>query len=453
MPGQRIHIIGIGGSGASGLARYLHSIGFEVSGSDIERDRTVALKQLGLKIADSHSATNIESPDLVLISPGVFAADKELAAAKRKNTPVLSWQEFMGKYLTRRPGKGFMVAGTFGKGSTAAILTHILEAAYLNPLAILGVEDVSWKSNLQAGFGDFWVLEADEYNRHFHHFHPSYALLTSLEHEHLSTYPTFDDYLAGFATFFQGMAEPKVVVVKRTPAIDAAQNKLLPTGGAITFSMTEEADVRGKLLKSDLSGSLFEVTAPRFNLAVRQFHLPVPGWIHVENAVGAMALSLAAGISENALPAGLATFRGLRQRFEVVQTGPYVTIYDYAHTPDRISPLIAQARQLFPGRRVIVLFEPHLYSRTLQFREEFTKVLLEADRSYITDIHPSREALSDLGKSIHSKDLTVNAGEKIVYAGTRDQGVELVLKNRTERDVVLVVGAGPIQYAAARLAH
>lgn len=451
MPTQNIHIIGIGGSGASGVARYLHAIGFEVTGSDPELPRTVELKKLGIRVYDSHGAVNIGKPDLVLMSPGVFSADEEIKAAKKKGIPVLSWQEFMGRFLTRRPGKGFMVAGTFGKGSTAGILSHVLAAAYLDPLVILGVEDAAWNSNLRLGFGEFWVMEADEYNRHFHHYHPSYVCLTSLEHEHASTYPTYHDYLEGFRAFFKGMADPKIIVAKRTPAIDAALSSVIPPG-AVTYSITDDADVRGTILEETVEGSRFVLNAPKFNVTNRELHLRVPGRIHIENSVGAVALALAAGIDVSAANAGLATFAGLRRRFEVVEDGRFVTIFDYAHTPDRIRAVLEQTRKLYPGRRVVVLFEPHLYSRTMQFREGFRAILGTADRVYVTDIYPSREARSELGKHIHSRDLVTQGNDTITYVGTLEEGVAAVKRARTERDILLVLGAGPIQFAAATLA-
>ena len=452
MSAQTIHIVGIGGSGASGVARYLQTLGFTVTGSDSDRTRTVELKKLGMTIADSHGVKNIQTPDIVLYSPGVFAADTELNAAKRKKIPVFSWQDFLGRYLSRRPGKGFMVAGTFGKGSTAAILSHILAAAYLDPLSILGVDDLSWNSNARTGVGSAWVLEADEYNRHFHFFHPSYVVLTSLEHEHVSTYPTFEGYVESFSRFFRGMHDPMIVVAKKTPSIGSHANALFPSE-VVSYSIAEEADVRGTVVQQDADGSRFTVTAPRFGVDSKEFELTVPGVIHIENAVGAIALTLAAGIGVAAANAGLARFKGLRSRFEVVRSGPYTTVFDYAHTPDRILPVIEQAKQLFPGKRVVALFEPHLYSRTMQYRSEFTRVLAQADRSYVIDIFPSREARSTLRTKIHARDLAAGtSGDRVQYAGTLEQGLETVVKARTERDVVLVLGAGPIQYAGRVLA-
>jgi len=451
MGSQAIHIIGIGGSGASGVARYLKTLGFIVTGSDNDRARIVELRKAGIEVADAHSPKNIANPDMVLYSPGVYAANAELAAVKRKKIPALSWQDFLGRYLTKRPGKGFMVAGTFGKGSTAAIVAHILSAAYLDPLAILGVDDIAWESNLRAGVGQAWVLEADEYNRHFHNYHPSYAILTSLEHEHVSTYPTFDDYAKSFREFFKGMHDPKIIVAKRTPSIDRFRETLAGTV-MTTYSLTDDADVRGTVISQDVNGSRFSVAAPKFGVASQEFEVKVPGYIHVENAVGAIALTLAAGIGAPAANAGLARFKGLRSRFEVVTTGPHTTVFDYAHTPDRIRPVIAQARALFPGKRVIVLFEPHLYSRTRQFHKEFMTVLGEADRAYLTDVYPSREANSPLAKEVHSKDLVDDANDRVQYVGTLAEGVDAVEKARTERDMVLVLGAGSIQFAGRRLA-
>lgn len=450
MAKQRIHIIGIGGSGASGVARYLHEIGFAVSGSDSDRNRTVALRTAGLTIFDQHQSSNIGDHDLVLTSPGVYSAEAEVRAAKRRGIPVLTWQTFLGRYLDRRPGKGLMVAGTYGKGSTASIVAHILAGAYLEPLAILGVEDAAWQSNTRIGFGDFWVLEADEYERHFHSFHPAYAVLTSLEHEHITTYPTETEYVQAFAEFFDGMREPKIVAAKRTPSIDAAREKLFGDH-AVTYSLSGDADVRGRIVRADDRGSSFVVSAPTLGLSERTFELAVPGRIHVENALGAMAITLAAGVDPGGVTAGLNTFRGLRRRFEVVRHGPHTTIFDYAHTPDRIRPVIAEARALFPGRRVVVLFEPHLFSRTKQFQKAFSDVLNEADRSYVTDIFPSREARSELGQTIHSRDLATEQTPNVEYAGTLDQGIAAIEASRTERDIVLVLGAGPIQNVAERL--
>lgn len=445
---QHIHIIGIGGSGASGVARYLQTLGFIVSGSDTNRARVAALKNGGIKVFDQHRAENISRPDLVLFSPGVYAAEHEFAAAKQKEIPVLPWQEFIGRYLDRRPGRGFMVAGTYGKGSTAAILAHILEAAYLDPLAILGVEDIAWGSNIRPGLGEGWVLEADEYNRHFLNFHPHYAGITSLEHEHLATYPTFDDYVAAFAQFVAGLREPKAVVVKH----GLPTNRLVPAGTAVTtYGLDRGATVQGRIIESTIDGSRFTISAPTRDVSEQELRLAVPGRLHVENAVGAAALALVAGVGISAVNAGLAQFKGLRRRFEVVHSGSYVTIFDFGNLPKRIGNVIAETRSLFPGRRVVVLFEPHLYSRTKQHLAEFKAVLATADRAYVTDIFPSREANSQLAATVHSRALIDGVPERVSYVGTLEQGLITVAQARTERDVVLVLGSGPIQSAAGRL--
>lgn len=450
MKQQHIHIVGIGGSGATGLARYLHTIGFEVSGSDSDIARTAELKQLGLHIADVHDPRNITDPDMVLFSPGVFAADPEMTAARKKGIPVLSWQDFLGRYLSRRPGQGFMAAGTFGKGSTAAVLGHILESAYLDPLVLLGVVDQDWGSNLRPGFGESWVIEADEYNRHFHHFHPSFAVLTSLEHEHVSTYPRFNEYQQAFKGFFQRMVEPGMVVVNKAISPELL-NGVVPDA-ALTYGLNESADVQGRVLEESSRGTVFELAAPKFNIDAKTFELNIPGRFHVENTVGAVALALAAGVDVSAVNAGLARFRGLKSRFEVLSKGDYCTVFDFAHTPSRIRPVIEEARRVFPGKRVVVLFEPHLYSRTKQFLNEFKLALTQADRAYITDIYPSREAHSSLAREVHARDIVGMNNETISYVGPLEEGVAMVQKVRTERDVVLVLGAGPIQNTARPLA-
>lgn len=447
---RSVHIIGIGGSGASGVARYLHALGMSVTGSDSDRSRTVQLKAAGMVIADAHAAGNIGNPDAVLMSPGVFGAAAEVAAARRKGIPVLTWQEFLGGFFTKRDGDGFMVAGTYGKGSTASILTHILAAGYRDPLAILGVDDLAWQGNLRLGAGPSWVLEADEYDRHFHFFRPSYALLTGLEHEHVSTFPTFESYVDAFAKFFRSMRAPKRIVAKRTDTIDRYSSRLFPKG-AITYSITGDADVRGTIISESHEGTRFTVTSRRFGLSDREFAVKVPGMIHAENAVGALALSLAAGLDANAANAGLATFKGLASRFEVVSDGSFTTVFDYAHTPDRIRPVIAQAKKLFPGKRVVAVFEPHLYSRTKQYLKEFAAVLGTADRAYVVDIFPSREAPLKSRYKVHARMLASKDGS-VAYAGTLADGIRAVQESRTNRDVVLVLGAGPIQYAGRTLA-
>jgi len=239
-------------------------------------------------------------------------------------------------------------------------------------------------------------------------------------------------------------------VAKRTSTIEAHTKRLFPNG-AITYSITDDADVRGTIISENVEGSRFTLTAPRFSVESREFEIRVPGRIHVENAVGAIAIALTAGIDINAANAGLATFRGLKSRYEVVRHGAFTTIFDYAHTPDRIRPVIEHTKKLFPGKRIIVLFEPHLYSRTKQYLGEFTEVLREADRSYVTDIFPSREAKSQLKRKVHARDLTKDSGEKVLYAGSLEDGISTVERSRTERDVVLVLGAGPVQYASRKL--
>ncbi|MFW6109990.1 MAG: UDP-N-acetylmuramate--L-alanine ligase [Patescibacteria group bacterium] len=445
-----VHFIGIGGSGASGVAELLLREGKKVSGSDVRiSSRTKRLEDLGAVVYEGQRRENVSGADLVLYSPAIPARDPnnpELLAAKEENIPAQSWQEFIGKYFKQTGRKGLLVAGAHGKGSTCAVLAQILITAGLDPFVLLGAEMVSWDSNLRVGEGDYYILEADEFDRNFFNYYPYAAVLSSLEYEHPETYPDFSSYKQAFVQFLGRIPSGGYLAAYNSENTKRFfQEELVSVDFSVeTFGVAADWSIGSSTyqrLKQDFS---VEYAGDRFG----EFTLGVPAKFNLENALSAIALAHFLGISKQDIRQALEDYQGLHRRFEVLEADEWTYVYDYGHSPEAIETVISEAREIWPQRRIVLVFQPHMYSRTKTFFENFVTQFKKADQLYLLDIYGARETGTTKETLVSSQELAKAAeeqGVKIKYVPNPLETVAGRIEPEFAKDdVVIVMGAGSI---------
>lgn len=442
--GMHIHLVGIGGSGLSAIAWYLLGRGFRVSGSDLRSSDVVsALEGEGARVTIEHAAENVSGADLVVISSAVPADNAEVVAARTRGIPVLKRADLLGELMRGRVG--IAVAGTHGKTTTTSMIAHILLESGRDPSVIVGGMPSQMAQNGRAGHGDYFVVEADEYDHMFLGLLPRIAVVTNLEHDHPDLFPTPDAYRAAFEQFVDRLADGGVLVACHD---DAGARQLLSRLARedirrVTYGI--EGDVSNldygavDLRSNQLGGTDFVATRGDETLGV--VRLRTPGEHNVRNALAAVAVCELAGVAFTELMNALASFGGVGRRFQVVgEVNDVTVIDDYAHHPTEIRVTLAAARQRYPGRRLWAVWQPHTYSRTRLLKEEFARCFGSADRVVVLDVYRSRET-DTLG--IDSKQIvSAMEHEEVVHIGARTDAAEFILQRVRPGDVILTLGAG-----------
>jgi UDP-N-acetylmuramate--alanine ligase len=381
---KNIHFVGIGGIGMSGIAEILAERGVKVSGCDLKPSAsTDLLATRGVPVLMGHSAAHLKGVDLVVVTSAVRGANAEVDAARARHIPVMKRKEILGALVNAQRSVG--VSGTHGKTTTSAMIAVILEAAGLDPTIIIGGMLRNIGSNARSGKGDLAVIEADEYDRSFHELHPEIAVVTNIEADHLEYYGSFEAIAEAFRVFVEGI-KPGGSVVGCVD--DPAVAKLLRgiDKKIIRYGLSAAADVRATNITFDERGSRFEVPGTGW------FRLFVPGEHNVRNALAAIAVARELEIQSPDIAAGLAKFLGVDRRFQILgEYGGALIVDDYAHHPTEIRATLTAARAGYPRRRIIALFQPHLYSRTRDFAREFGEALKVADVALVAPIYAARE--------------------------------------------------------------
>ncbi|BFN36712.1 UDP-N-acetylmuramate--L-alanine ligase [Fidelibacter multiformis] len=386
---ERIHIIGIGGIGMSSIAEYLVSRGFKISGSDASASSiTTHLKNKGIDVYTGHSAQNIHNAQLLVHSSAVPMDNPEIQEAKKRHLPVIKRPALLREIL-KMNHFSIGVAGTHGKTSTSSMLVSVLTQANLDPTAIIGGIDKGSHSNSRIGKSPWLVIEADEYDRTFLSLEPAMGIVTSIDSDHLDIYRDLQDIREAFLQYcnaipFWGM----LAVCLDDPNI----REILPaiTAPHITYGFHEDADFR-------MDHYAFQGGQSRFTLTYKRkeygpFSVPIPGRHFAQNAAAVASMAIWSGIDEEDIRRGLAAYQGVERRFDlkkVINGVPFID--DYAHHPEEIRQTLKAARDQWPDRKILAIFQPHLYSRTRDFAEDFGKVLSEGDYVIVTGIYPARE--------------------------------------------------------------
>jgi UDP-N-acetylmuramate--alanine ligase len=386
---HHLHFVGVDGAGMCGLAEVLLGKGLTISGCDLAPgERSGRLRGLGARILAGHHPDHLAGVDALVVSSAVDRSHPELEAARRLGLPVVRRAEMLAEVLRRHAGVA--VAGTHGKTTTTALVGYLLTAAGLAPTVIAGGELRSERSHARLGHGELAVCEADEYDRSFLALSPVWAVVTNVEAEHLDCYGTADDLEVAFATFANRVPFWGAVIAC---ADDPGARRVgaRTDRRVLTYGLAEGAWLRAVDLRPEPTGTSFTVT--RGGVALGEVRLPLPGEHNVRNALAALAVGLEADLELPLLGPALESFAGVARRFDRRGERDGVTVVDdYGHHPTELRATLAAARQVFPGRRLVALFQPHLYSRTRDFAADFAQALLAADVAIVLPIYPARES-------------------------------------------------------------
>jgi UDP-N-acetylmuramate--alanine ligase len=391
---RRIHFVGIGGSGMSGIAELLANLGYEVTGSDAKRSEvTDRLEHLGLRLWIGHEAAHVGAADVVVVSSAIAADNPEVADARRRAVPVIPRAEMLAELMRLR--YGIAIAGAHGKTTTTSMVALVLERAGLDPTAVIGGRLSAFGSNARLGRGEYMVVEADESDRSFLKLSPSIALITNIDREHMESYGDWENLQHAFAEFANKVPFYGAVVACTD---DAPVRELLPrlTRRVITYALSDRpADITGLGMRLEAFGASCDVLhrpAGGATTELGPIRIKVPGRHNLLNALGAIAVGLETGIPFAKIAGALAEFEGAERRFQMRgEEKGVMVVDDYGHHPTEIAAVIAAARAGI-DRRVVVVFQPHRYSRTSQLMREFGLALGAADEVVLTDIYPAGES-------------------------------------------------------------
>jgi len=455
---NHIHFVGIGGSGMSGIAEVLINLGYEVSGSDISESATVKrLRSLGATVAVGHAAVNIDGADAVVTSTAVQADNPEVVAAHEKLVPVVPRAVMLAELM--RMKKGIAIAGTHGKTTTTSLVSSVLAAADLDPTFVIGGRLNSAGSNAKLGTGEYIVVEADESDASFLNLLPVLSVVTNIDEDHMDTYGhDFENLKQAFIDFMHRMPfYGAAVVCVDSPAV----RELLPriARPVVTYGLDADAKIRAVNVRA--VGGQMHFTAER-HLQERRPDLHVvlnlPGEHNVRNALAAIAVADEIGIPDEALCRALAEFKGVGRRFQsygdvkLVDGGAMTVIDDYGHHPVEMAATLAAARGAFPGRRLVLAFQPHRYTRTRDCFEDFVEVIGRADAVLMTEVYAAGETplVAADGRALVRALRVAGAVEPLFVAELSDMA-DAVLKQAQAGDVLLCMGAGNISTLAGQV--
>jgi len=450
LPANRpVHFMGVGGAGMYPLAELFLRSGRQVSGCDMKASKALQdLEALGGRVSVGHDAAHVEDAAALVITAAVPADHPEIAAARTAGIPVLKRAEALGAWVAQGTVVG--IAGTHGKTTTTAMATEILTAAGMDPTGLVGGHVSGWDGNLRFGSQELFVVEADEYDRSFLTLSPNVAVVTNLEADHLDIYGDLDGVRRSFLDFLAGVRGGGRVVVC---ADDHGASSLLPVIGPAGYTYGTSA---GSMLRAtDISVLAGETRCVVYEEGTRVGPLTVRmgGRHNLLNALGAAAAARTLGAAWPDIVRALAEFSGVSRRFERVgEAGGVLVIDDYAHHPTELAAALRAARSMYGERRVVAVFQPHLFSRTRDFAREFGEALAIADAVWITDVFPAREAPIPgvTGQTI--VDAAVLAGARNVeYVEDLNSVASAVASAVAYGDVVLTLGAGSIEQVGPAL--
>jgi len=441
---RHIHMVGIGGIGMSGMAEILLQKGYTVSGSDAKMGETIErLQQLGANIAIGHDEQNIEGCDVVVYTSAVQADENiETKAALEQGIPVIKRAEMLAELMRMKYGIG--VAGTHGKTTTTTMIGHVIQDGSFDPTIMVGGKVHSFsKTNAVVGKGDIIVVEADEFDRTFLRLTPSLGVITNIEAEHLDIYDSLEDVKNAFVEFANKVPFYGAVALCLD---DPNVRSIIPEieRRTITYGLTPQAQIRAVDIEIDHFNSSFVVINDGKKLG--EITLKAPGEHNVKNALAAVAVGLELDINFEQITSGLERFQGVFRRFQLkTDTDGVMVIDDYAHHPTEVQATLSAAREGWKDRRIVAVFQPHLYSRTQELYEEFGLSFFDAEVAVITDVYPSREEPIEgvTGKLI--ADAAKEYGHRKVHYVEDKSALPEQLKEIIEPgDVVITMGAGDI---------
>ena len=454
---SKIHFVGIGGAGMSGIAEILLEYDLEVSGCDQSLgEATQRLVDLGARIEEGHSPDHLEGVELLVISSAVAEDNLEVREARRRGITVVRRAEMLGELMRLKYGIG--VAGTHGKTTTTSLVGTVLTEAGLDPTVIVGGRLRLLGTGARLGKSDYLVAEADEFDRSFLRLTPVIAVITNIDRDHLDTYGSLEAIEEAFVEFGNRVPFFGRLIVCLD---DLNVQKVLPRLAdrrIITYGLSPQADLSAVNLEPHGAGSRFGVrwrsdrVLGRIDLGT--IELPIPGHHNVLNALAAVGVGLSLRIDFDTITRALGGFKGVHRRFEQVGTWHGAAVVDdYAHHPTEVVATLQAARQTFPEGRVFAVFQPHLFSRTQDLAEDFGRALLGADMAVVTDVYPSREKPIPGVTGELVVEAALRSGHRNVHYCPSWRDAQGLLSNEVgPRDVVITLGAGDVNRLAQGLA-
>ena len=452
---RRVHFVGVGGAGMNGIAEVLVNQGFDVSGSDLRESRvTRHLGKLGVKVFIGHDAAQVDGVDVLVVSTAVSENNVEVLAAREARIPVVPRAEMLAELM--RFKRGIAVAGTHGKTTTTSLAASLLAEAGMDPTFVIGGVVNAWGTHARLGQGEYLLAEADESDGSFLLLQPVIALITNIDRDHLENYEnSFENLKKAFLEFlhhlpFYGAA----ILCIDDPEVEALVPQV--SRAVVTFGLSESADIRAVDLRQDGRNMSFRVQLPEPSKPV-EVTINLPGIHNVRNALGAIAVAWEIGLEVDTVVDCLREFKGVGRRFAEIGElsfgpGHVRAIEDYGHHPSELEATIAAARQGWPEKRIVAVFQPHRYTRTAGLFDEFSRVLSEADIVVLTDIYSAGE---DSIEGIDSAALcnSIRARGKVVPVLIPEvTELSSALPDLLQDgDLVLLMGAGSIEQVAQEL--
>jgi len=454
---KHVHFVGIGGAGMSGIAEVLATLRYRVSGSDLtDSAATRRLRALGVAVSIGHRAANAEGADAVVVSTAVTSDNPEVVAARERGIPIVPRALMLAELM--RLKQGIAVAGTHGKTTTTSLIASVLAEGGLDPTFVIGGRLLAADANARLGHGEFLVAEADESDASFLYLSPVLAVVTNIDADHMETYgQDFAKLTRAFVDFVQRLPFYGVAVL----CIDDPHVRaILPeiAKPVVTYGLAEDAQLRATDV-ANVDGRMRFVARGRGAPSL-PVELALAGAHNVQNALAAIAVGREVGVADTAIARALAEFKGVGRRFQRYDDvaleggGSFALIDDYGHHPVEMAATLAAARESFPGRRIVLVFQPHRYTRTRDLFEDFVRVLSSVDALVLADVYPAGEApiVAADGRAL-SRAVRVAGRVEPVFVEAVADVAETIRGVARDGDVVLTMGAGSIGTVAAQLAN
>ena len=459
---KRIHFVGIGGAGMSGIAEVLLNLGYVVSGSDLaENTATRRLSGLGARVWLGHAAEHVNAADAVVSSTAVASDNPEIIAARARRIPVVPRAQMLAELM--RLKQGIAIAGTHGKTTTTSLVASILAEGAMDPTFVIGGKLNAAGVNARLGKGDFLVAEADESDASFLLLNPVISVVTNIDADHMDTYGhDFARLKQAFVDFLQRLPFYGVAVLCED---DPHVRSIMPlvSKQIVRFGMSATANIRAEHIRAEAGRMVFDAVRVNGSVSRLPIELNLPGMHNVLNALAAIAVATEVQVPDEAIVKALAEFKGVGRRFQRhgevpllaadgASRGSFTLVDDYGHHPVEMAATIAAARGAFPGRRLVLAFQPHRYSRTRDCFEDFVKVLSSVDALLLAEVYPAGEApiVAADGRAL-ARALRVAGKVEPVFVERIDDMPEAIGGIAQDGDVVITMGAGSIGAVPARV--
>jgi len=451
---EHIHFVGIGGAGMGGIAEVLFNLGYQVSGSDLGRNAmTARLEEMGVQIYEGHLANQIESADVVVISTAIPKNNVEVVAAHAERIPVVRRAEMLAELMRFR--FGIAIAGTHGKTTTTSLVASILAEAGEDPTFVIGGLLNSAQTNARLGTGRYLVAEADESDASFLHLQPILSVVTNVDVDHMGTYAGDVERLHhSFIEFLHNLPFYGTAIVCLDDAgVRAVMSKI--SRRILTYGLHEDSDLRAVDIQQNHFQTNFTVKRAEYvDIAIQ---LNMPGLHNVQNALAAIAIAQELGVDEEAIAKALYAFDGIGRRFEQlgrapVENGQVILVDDYAHHPVELAATLQAAKQVWPDKRLVAVFQPHRYTRTRDLKDDFVNVLASVDELILLQVYPAGEQ-EILGANSESLATAIQAKSDLNLSllNSLDEVAPTLARVAKDDDVVLLMGAGSIGKLAKNL--